>query len=189
MDFGIVRLHSDQEPGRRYQLFDGKDRLRLVADYASLWLPDAERNRVRLAKPSGQIIATLDLPVGDENGRVRNGRVHTSYALILDHAVYAILNQYAAEDGDKPPFFTIEADGMTWLAWNKPQSDILFSLYNEVPANLMVVSDPLESSPIDPVGAAARGAEQYDFAVSLPINPFHHADIIILALIFLFDQS
>lgn len=187
MDFRIKRLHEEQDSGRRYHLFDGKDKLWLVADYASPWMPADERNRVRFARPSGQVVAVLDLPEG--GGKVRNGRVHTSHALIFNHAVYAILNQYRDESENSPPFFTIEADGVTWLAWNEPDSAILLTLYKEVPANLMVVSDPLESAPIDPVGAVTRSAENYDFVVTLPVNPLHHADLITLALVFLLDQS
>lgn len=187
MDFGIKRLPTVQDSGRRYHLFDGKGKLRLVADYASPWLPANERNRVRFARSGGQLVALLDLPVGE--GRVRNGRIHTSYALILDHAVYAIVNQYRAEHGQKPPFFTIEADGVTWLAWSKPDSEVLLMLYKEIPANLMIVNDPLASEQLDPIGRVDRSAAEYDFSVMLPVHPFHHADVIVLALIFLLDQS
>lgn len=187
MDFGIVRLSAEQGSGRRYHLFDGKGKLRLVADYASPWLPTDDGNRVRFAKPGGQVVASLDLP--EDEGVVRNGRIHTSYALILDHAVYAILNKYEEENSDKPPFFTIEADGMTWLAWNQPNADTWLDLYNEIPTNLMVVNDPIESAQITPVGALKPADGKYNLAVTLPVNPFHHADVIILALIFLFDPS
>ncbi len=186
MDFRIKRLHDEQDSGRRYHLFDGKGKLRLVADYASPWIPADEQNRVRFARSGGRLVASLDLP--DGKGLVRNGRIHTSHALILDHAVYAILNQYQAEAGDSPPFFTIEADGVTWLAWGESDSDVLLTLYKEVPANLMIVSDALESAPIDPVGAVSRSAGDCDFVVTLPVNPLHHADLISLALVFLFDQ-
>lgn len=186
MDFGIKRLHAEQDSERRYHLFDGKGRLRLVADYASPWLPADEQSRVRLARPDGQLAALLDLPEGE--GKVRNGRSHTSYALILDHAVYAIFNHYQTEHGQKPPFFTIEADGMTWLAWGETNSDVLLTLYNEVPANLMIVNDPLESSSVTPVGTMNRAAGEYAFTVTLSVNPLTHADLITLALVFLFDQ-
>jgi hypothetical protein len=195
MDFGIRRLPSEQDSGRRYHLFDGKGKLRLVADYASPWLPADEKNRVRFARSGGQVVASLELPEGE--GRVRNGpfdklrasRIHTSYALILDHAVYAILNQYREKQGDKPPLFTIEADGVTWLAWGNPDSDLVLTFYKEIPANLMVVDDPLASANLDPLGAVNRTTEEYDFEVTLPIYPFHHADLIILTLVFLLDQS
>ena len=187
MDFGIRRLHDEQGSGRHYHLFDAQDQLRLVADFASPWLPAGEADRVRFARSSGQLVASLDLP--EEEGKKRNGRVHTSYALILDHAVYAIINKYQQTDNNKQPFFTIEADGVTWLAWSNPDSDILLTLYKEVPANLMVVSDPFESAPIDPVGAVKRAAGDRDFVVTLPVNPLHHADLVTLALVFLFDQS
>jgi hypothetical protein len=187
MDFRIVRLHADQEVGRRYHLFDGKGKLLLVADHANPWLPDDELNRVRFARSGGQVVGALDLPTG--KGMVRNGRVHTSYALILDHAVYAILNKYQDEAGEQPPFFTIEADGMIWLAWREPDSESFVALYNEVPSNLMIVSDPLESNLLDPVGTVSQTVGATTFSVSLPINPFHHADIIMLALIFLLEQS
>ena len=184
MDFGIKRLQSDINLGRRYHLFDGKGKLLLVADHASPWLPLDELNRVRFARSGGQVVGALDLPLG--MGLLRNGRTHTSFALILDHAVYAILNKYQGEAGDRPPFFTIEADGMTWLAWSEPESESVLALYNEVPSNLMIVSDPVESALLDPVGTVGQAGDT--FSVNLPINPFHHADIIMLALIFLLDQ-
>lgn len=187
MDFGIRRLQGEQDAGQRYHLFDGKDRLQLVADHGSPWLPADEQNRVRFARPGGQVVASLDLP--KEEKRVKNGRIHTSYALILEHAVYAILNKYQDKQGKKRPFFTVEADGVTWLAWSETGSNVLLALYKEVPANLMVVNDPLESGQLDPVGAVSRAEERYDFSVTLPVHPFHHADLIILALVFLFDQS
>ncbi|MCB9419308.1 MAG: hypothetical protein H6667_05870 [Ardenticatenaceae bacterium] len=185
MEFEIRRLHAGLGSGRRYHLLDGKSRLQLVADYASPWLPADEANRVRFARSGGQVVASLDLPEGE--GRVRNGRIHTSHALIIDHAVYAIINKYQDENGRKPPFFTIEADGMTWLAWNRPDDDNLLTLYKEVPTNLMIVEDPLKSMPIDPVGQVTRAAQEHDFTVSIPVNPLHHADLIMLALVFLVD--
>lgn len=188
MNFGIKRLYAEQVSGQRYHLFDGKGRLQLVADYASPWLPADEGNRVRFARSGGQVVASLDLPEG--KGRVRNGRVHTSYALILNHAVYAILNKYQEEHGSASPFFTIEADGVTWLAWNETNSDAaLLTLYKEIPANLMVVNDPLESAQLDPIGSVTEATGDYDFGVTLPVHPFHHADLIILALVFLSDHS
>jgi hypothetical protein len=187
MDFAIVRLHAEPDYGRRYHLFDGKGKLRLVADHASPWLPADEQNRVRFARSGGQLVASLDLPM--EEGRVRNGRSHTSYALILDHAVYAILNQYQEESGDKPPFFTIEADGLIWLAWNEPQTANLLTLYSDVPANPMLINDPQDFTQQDPAGTVEQTVGEYDFKVTLPVNPLHHADLILLALVFLADRA
>lgn len=187
MDFAIRRLSAERDSGRRYHLFDGKGQLRLVADYASPWLPADEQNRVRFARSGGQLVASLDLP--EERGRVRNGRSHTSYALILDHAVYAILNKYQEEHSDKPPFFTIEADDLTWLAWPDPQAQSLLTFYSDVPAGLMLVNDPQDLAGRDPAGIVDQAAGEYDFRVTLPVNPLHHVDLILLALVFLADHA
>ncbi len=187
MDFGIKRLYAEEELGRRYHLLDGKGKLILVADYGSPWLPADSQRRVYLARSGGQIVATFDLPEGGK--KARNGRSQTSYALILDHAVYAILNEYQEESGHKLPFFTIEADGVTWLAWSDAEDDALLTLYSDVPPNLLIVNDPFESGQLKSVGVVKRASGEYDFTVTLPVNPLHHADLIALSLIFLFDQS
>jgi hypothetical protein len=187
MNLAIRRLSAERDFGQRYHLFDGKGKLTLVADYASPWLPDDERHRVRFARSGGQVVASLDLP--EREGRVRNGRSHTSYALILDHAVYAILNKYQEENRDKPPFFTIEADGLTWLAWHEPDGDSLLTFFSDVPPGLMLVNDPQDLTPYDPAGAVNQAAGEYDFMVTLLDNPLHHAELILLALIFLVDRA
>lgn len=183
MDFGVVRLHSTQESGRRYHLYDGKDKLTLVADYANPWLPVDAANRVWLAGADAAVVATLDLPDGD--GWVRNGRTHTSFALILDHAVYAIFNKYEAEiDDGAAPYFIIEVEGVSWLAWSHPDEDALFTLYNH---DRTSVSVPLESGERTPIGAIYRAHGQYDFTISLSVEHLRFAPPLLLALIFLID--
>lgn len=187
MNFGIKRLYAEEGSGRRYHLFDGKGKLALVVDYGSPWLPVDSPRRVYLARSGGQVVATFDLAEGE--GRGRNGRSRTSYALIVDHAVYAILNEYQETTGAEPPFFTIEVDGVIWLAWSETEDDALLTLYSDVPSNLMIVNDPFESGQLNPVGVAYRVTGEYDFTVTLSVNPLHRADLIALCLIFLFEQG
>ncbi|MCP4424237.1 MAG: hypothetical protein GY803_07095 [Chloroflexi bacterium] len=88
-------MHTNRESGKRYHLFDGKGKLALVADHGSSWMPEETRQTVRFVNLGAQVLATLDFPGG--GGKLRNGRFHTNHALILDHAVYAIINKYWEE--------------------------------------------------------------------------------------------
>ncbi len=185
MNFGVVRLHSMQESARRYHLFDDKDKLALVADYASPWLPADEPRRIWFAGADGAVMATLDLPEGE--GRARNGRIHTSYALILDHAVYAIFNKYETEHDDSAaPYFIIEVEGVTWLAWNYPEDGDLFTLYDQGRTSVSIPPEPDERTPI---GIIQRAHHQHDFSISLSVEQLRFAPLLLLALIFLIDQG
>lgn len=187
MDFGVKRLHTGQETGRRYHLFDAKGKLVLVADHGSPWLPTDAHRQVRLTRSGGQVVATFDLP--EKAGTAKNGRFQTSYALILDHAVYAIINEYQEASGDKPPYFTIEADGRECLLWRWSQASLSYNLYPEIPANLTIFDSPLESEILSVAGQIQHTDGRYDFTVTLPNRQFRHAALIVLALVFLLDRT
>ena len=159
----------------------------LVMDHGSPWLPADSENRVHFSRSGGQKVATLDLPEG--GGVSKNGRIHTSYALIIDHAVYAIFNQHQDEAGDKPPYFVIEADGLTWLAWPPQQENVLVNLYDEVPASLAVIGDPSELDLVEVSGQIRQADGAYHFTITLPDQQFRHAALIALALIFLIESQ
>ncbi len=188
MNFSVQRLHTEEDSARRYHLFNGRGKLTLVADYGSPWLRGAEdaQRQVRFAWSSGELVATLDLP--EKGERQADDLVHTSYALILDHAVYAIINAYqAGNEPDTTPYFTIEVEGMVWLVWGKEQDDALFTLYDQVPSNLAVSDNPLESGLIEPIGRIHRTQGDYDLTITLPDQRLHEAALLALALLFLID--
>jgi hypothetical protein len=187
MDFGVKRLHTSQETGRRYHLFDGKGKLVLVADHGSPWLPTDSYRQVRFARSGGQVVAIFDLPEGA--AQLKNGRFHTSYALIRDHAVYAIINELQEEGGDTPPYFTIEADGQECLLWRWRQDPLSFNLYAEIPSNLTIFDDPLEFEMLAAIGQIQQTDGRYDFTITLPSRQFRHLALILLALVFLLDRA
>jgi hypothetical protein len=53
----------------------------------------------------------------------------------------------------------------------------------------MLVNDPQDLTQYDPAGAVNQAAGEYDFMVTLSDNPLHHAELILLALIFLVDRA
>jgi len=92
MRFGIRRLDAGGDNGRRYHLFDEDGRVELVADYGSRWLAAEPGHHVRFARSSGDVVASMRLPRPLLPGHNRQRSV--SYAVILNHAVYAIINEY-----------------------------------------------------------------------------------------------
>lgn len=197
MDFGVKRISSDGA-SRRYHLYNNQERLVMVADQGSPWLSANFPHRVQFSQPDGQVIATLDLPrVGRKEGG--KGAQHVDYVVILNYAVYAIINEYrwTAVKGEKrqPPYYILEVDQKLWLA--QPQgSDSLFLLYDEVPPKFaahetLAVPDLLEANGriqlLTPDTAEYTSA--YHFIVELSPDQMEHAGLVVLALIFLIDRA
>ncbi len=186
--FGVKRLPI-VENGRRYHLYDTQDQLILVADHGSPWLPQDPKRHVRFARPDGHPVASLDLPsppTGDESP------AHSvSYAIIFDHAVYAILNEYDRSLDNKAldlPYFVLEAEGKRWLACGSCNADPFFALYDQVPAGLSVYTEPQTEELPDPVGLLEQDSNAFDLWISLPNGRFRQGALLSLALVFLIDR-
>jgi hypothetical protein len=95
-----------------------------------------QRRQVRLARPDGRLLATIELPLADSSAGT------TDYAIIHDYAVYAILSVHsrATEDGAPAvPYFTLEVEGERWMALPEAQLEGCYALYDEVPRGLSSV--------------------------------------------------
>lgn len=182
MIFKAKRLHEDMENGRRYHLFDEAHHLLLVGDQASPWLPD-EPQRVRFARPSGEQIATLDLPRPTSTATSKTSS-STSYTIVYNHAVYAIFNELAADDHG-PSDYLLEVEGERWLvARPEAERDLSFNIYDQFPADIDIYE---ESELPEPLGTIRPADGDYDFTISLPAEQLGQPALLALALVFMAD--
>jgi hypothetical protein len=194
MDFGVKRLPADENDARRYHLYDRSGRLVLVAEQGTPWMADDVPQRVRFAYSDGRTMATLDLPrsatrVGDKGAR------QIGYVLVVNHAVYAILNEYEwpplATGAEQPRYYIIEVEGKLWLA-QQHGSDPIFMLYDEVPPTLSTYGLSADDNLPDPIGRIrllAPDTAEYDFRIDLPPDQMQHADLMVLTLAVLIDRK
>jgi len=160
----------------------------LVADHGTPWLPDDPQQHVRFALPSGDTVATMDLTWAAQSGR--NGRQHIAYAIVMDHAVYAIINKYwNANAEDAQPYFVIEVAETMWLVLGKESDNQHYTLYDQVPSDLMIYDQPLQSELPDPVGYLYAGLGEHDFNIVMPTHQINYPALVSLALIFLVDNG
>lgn len=189
-NFSIKRLQSEQEDNARlYHLFDKEGSLKLVADYGSPWLAAEDSDRyVRFAESTGKIIAQMDLAATAT--KMMGGHQSKDYAIVLNHAVYAILSEHhAQEDGVAHTYFVLRVAENVWLALKEETNQPYFTLYDEVPASLISRSmEPIYSDLPDPVGEINRGVRQYDYTVAWQAEIIKHLDVLIMALVFLIDR-
>lgn len=183
MDYRIKRLPPFEE-SKQFHLFDREDRLRLVADHNSPWLTGLPGSHVQFGKPSGVMVASMDLKAPE---RVKNGRQHTAYAIVKDHAVFAILNKHVIPD--KQPYYIIEVGELLWLALPHTDEPKHYSLYDEVPSDLMVYDEPNHSDLPDAIGNIYHEIGDYDYQAALPTVRTQDPTLITLALVFLIDTS
>ena len=147
VSYRVRRLPADDEPTRRYHLYDRADQLLLVADQGSAWLPADQPPQVRFARPDGERVASMDLPRHDE----RRPDKKQNYAVIYEHAVYALITATETHNGSTGPLspgpgpFTqlmIEVEGNRWPALRWPgEEGPLLTLYD---------ADGGLSAPLDP---------------------------------------
>mgnify|MGYP001335335143 CR=1 FL=1 len=192
MDYSVRFLQLDSNGKHCGHLYVGQNRLSLVADYGSPWLKD-EPGKVRLARPSGEFIASLEFPGLKTTSKGGNPR--TNYALVYDHAVYAIITEYPWPQPNEPdaaPYFEIETEGQRWVALNRPADGrsptACYVLCADAPANFQPYTQPLDNCLSDPVGQIDRQEAASEFVVMLPDGRFRQAQLILLSLVFLIHQ-
>jgi len=192
MEYTVKFLRSDSEAARRGHLYVGQNRLSLVADFGTPWLAN-DSGKVRFSRPSGDALASLEFP--GLKATSKGGQMRTSYALIYDHAVYAIFNQHAWPDGEAPdalPYFVIETEGQRWLALSSdidgrsPTAPFVFC--DNAPANLHAYGQPMDDCLAHPVGQITWQADTADYLVTLPDGRFRQPQLVLLALVFLIHQ-
>lgn len=195
VSYRIRRLPADDEPGRRYHLFDRADQLLLVADQGSAWLPAGDVAQVRFARPGGEQVASMDLP-GPASGRPERKQ---NYAIIYEHAVYALLTAKDLSGGTgaltqapvpgKFDRLIIEVEGYKWLGlcWTGGDNGRLLVLYDMEPTGLSSSVDPESADLPEPIGLLEVGAGDYDFDLTLPAGRLTQGPLLGLALAYLVD--
>lgn len=179
MDFGVVRLYRELSTARLFHLYDKWERLRLVADHGSPWLAANPHHDVRLARTDGHLVATLNLPWGVGVGEKRP----LSYAVLVDHAVYAVFEVY----GGKRPLIVLEVEESRWLVAPNPANSG-FTLFDNAPSSFRLrTSQPSEQTD-PPIGHIYQQLDGYDFVLDLPAKrPLRRPAILSLALTVLLD--
>jgi hypothetical protein len=184
MIFKVKRLHDATDAGRRYHLFDEAHHLLLVADQGSPWLPEEPQGRVRFARPNGEQFATLDLPRAGSAPAAKKA----SYAVIFNHAVYAIFNELSA-DPNSPPDYLLEVEGNRWLVTREEQESLAsLNIYEQFPADVERYSETDDQEPIGSVRPAGDEYGDYDFTISLPSEQLSQTPLIALALVVMVES-
>jgi hypothetical protein len=191
VDFGIKQLLTEQkDESRVYHLFDRNNTLKLVADFGSPWLSSQDGNRaVRFAETSGKTIAQMDLAATAT--KMVGSHQSKDYAVVLNHAVYAIFSEYQLHDEDDAErvYFVIRVGESMWLALKEEGGQPYFTVYDEVPASLISRSmKPMFSDLPEAVGEIHQNYRQYDYAVKWQADGIQHAELLVMALIFLIDR-
>lgn len=183
MDYRIQRLSSYGE-STQFHLYDRDSKLTLVADHNSPWLSGLPGSHVRFGLPSGDMVAFMDLKAPE---REKNGRQHVAYAIVKDHAVFAIINKHMLPE--RVPYFVIEVADILWLALSTTNEPKTYSVYNEVPSDLLVYDEPTHSDLPGAIGNIYHGIGDYDYQILMPPTKPQHPDLIALALTFLIDSD
>lgn len=187
MNFAVVRINATPEMAQ-YHLYDHREVLILVADYGSPWLPPQQ---LRLAKPDGKPIAALTLPKPTFARLRRKTSNLTSYALVIENAVYAVINklQPSSSNQSDTPYYIVEVESQKWLALDEPQQRGRFALYSTVPPRLAFT--PLRQLPLPAaIGLITPTSDEgspFDFTVQLEPGRLRHFNLILLSLVFLVD--
>jgi hypothetical protein len=198
--YRVRRLHAPGEMARRYHLYDRSDQLLLVADQGSGWLPQEGPPQVIFARPDGERVASMDLPrAGD-----RRPEKQQSYALIYEHAVYALFTAPTRPPtgGTAPlhpppppgsgvvwPFtrLLIEVEGSRWLglSWSREDGPPLV-LY-DAPAGLSPAADVEPDDLPDAIGAVEVGTGDFHYDLTLPTGRLAQGGLLGLAIVFLVE--
>ncbi len=196
VSYRIRRLPADDESGRRYHLFDRDDQLLLVADQGSAWLPTGDVAQVRFARPGGEQVASMDLPIPAGN---RPDSKKQNYAIIYEHAVYALLTAMDLSSGtgslaqaSAPGKFdrlVIEVEGYKWLGlcWTDDDNGRLLVLYDMGTTGLSSSVDPESADLPEPIGLLEVSTGDYDFDLTLPGGRLAQGPLLGLVLVYLVD--
>lgn len=198
VSFRVRRLPDEDPAVRRYHLFDRAEQLLLVADQGSGWLSPGPP-QVRFGRPDGERVATMELPRPDERRADRK----QNYAVIYEHAVYALITAMDLSSGTSPinppplpvgprPFdrLLIEVEGNRWLGlcWTGEETGPLLVLYDAEAAGLSPTIDPEAVDLPEPIGLV-EAAGEHEFALTLPAGRPAQGALLGLALIYLIDNG
>ena len=206
MDYAVKRLNPGQGELPNYHLLDPRGTVLLVADQGVAG-PD-DRRQVRLARPDGKLLATIDLP---ETGTLSANNM-ADYAVVHDYAVYAILSIHrrtagddASKDGEKNAvknttqgtahgakenghYLTLEVEGEKWLVLHHPELPHCFAIYDEIPAGLQTYDNITELDLPPSIGRICQTEDQHAFTANLDPYRLQQTGLVVLSLAYLLDR-
>ena len=190
MDFLIERTASEADDYPVYTLLDAQGASLLRAERGQGALPE-ERRQMRLTRPGGRLVATIDLSQVESPAMAEEKR--TDYAIIHEFAVYAIVSVCRRPDADdngaSGVYFVLEVEGETWLALPHPEEAGCFALYDEVPAGLHTYDTLTELDLPASIGRICQQNEGSRLTIRLAPRRLKRTDMVLLALGYLIDQS
>lgn len=189
MDYTVQRKVSESGGVSSYLLLGANDTELLVADHTEGPPPDSRR-QIRLARPSGRLVATIDLPSPTRDGEEDDRKV--DYAIIHEYAVYAIISvrhrPLPEEDAGVRNYFLIEVEGETWLVLPHPEQRDCYAFYDEIPSGLHTYESLTELDLPPEFGQACRQDGDGFLIVSLNPRRLFRTDLVVLSLAYLIDQ-
>lgn len=183
MNFRVKRLHGKRDSFRGYHLFDEEGTLILVADYGTPWVRMANQE-VRFAQSDGSLVATMSLMPPVDRGKF--GRKSLSYAVVRNHAVYTVINEFQEEE--ERPYFILEVEQLRWLVALQTEKPEKWGVYDDIPANTRLITPANLLSFSEPVGEVQKTAESPIITLALPPAEIKQPALVMLALVFLLDK-
>lgn len=199
MDYAVKRLNPGQKESPSYHLLDPQGAAFMVADQNVASRPD-ERRQVRLSRPDGRLLATIDLP---EAGALSDDN-EADYAIVHDYAVYAIISihrrpasEEAGKDAEKNTgknakenghYLTLEVEGEKWLVLQHPELAHCFAIYDEIPAGLHTYETITELDLPPSIGRICHTEDEYAFTANLDPYRLQQTGLVVLSLVYLLDQ-
>lgn len=190
MKFSAKRLFVHELDMVGFHLFDADGALVMVAEHGTPWQPEQEKHLLRFAYPNGQVVATMDLsgvPVAGKFGYVR-----TSFAVIYDMAVYAMISEFRPEDtaaaDDTLPHYEIEVDGMAWVMAGQTSGNPLFALFEKSGSDPVVHASLLTDGLVPAIGTISA-LDGETFAIDLPDNVLRQPAVVALSLLYLTQRD
>lgn len=189
MDFAVRRLTPGADSAPNYHLLDPDGNVLIVADQSAAADLDARR-QVRLARPDGRLLATIELPLAENNGPAAAAN---DYAIIHEYAVYAILSVHRRPPlGDEAPpdtYFTLEVEGERWMVLPDPEMDHCYAIYDQVPKGLFGYETHADLDLPPSIGHLC--AVESDWAYTATIDPerLRETGLLVLALAYLVDRT
>jgi hypothetical protein len=189
MDFVVRRLSPGADSAPNYHLLDPEGNVLVVADQSAAADLDARR-QVRLARPDGRLLATIELPQVESNGPVAGT---ADYAIIHEYAVYAILSVHRrmiAEDAALPAtYFMLEVEGERWMVLPDPDMAHCFAIYDQVPRSLFGYETHADVDLPSSTGQLCAAEGEWAYTISLDPERLRETGLLVLALAYLVDST
>ena len=189
MDFAVRRLTPSADSAPNYHLLDRDGNVLIVADQSVAADLDA-RHQVRLARADGRLLATIELPLVENNGVTTDTAY---YSIIHEYAVYAILSVHhgkVADEGGQPrTYFTMEVEGERWMVLPDPELARCYAIYDEVPKGLFGYETHADVDLPPSIGRLCARDDEWTYGVSIDPERLRETGLIVLALAYLVDRS